>query len=232
MRSKVMRFALRNGAKLGLAYVGFKCASAAISNVLELREVGKDTWLENKRRQWRHAVAGCGLNWGFGHTGVTVSDFNAAVQFYDRVFGMKLMNYLEISGDDLAPVERLYHCEGLRLVKLGFLSSKSGNVLEIFEFDPPLKTSERETWNRPSYTHVAFNVTNVKAWVHRLRREGLEQMCEPQRVAGADWVFFRDPDGNLVELIDLHATRLALGRLGPILGKVMKHTTLASFYRN
>ena len=51
-------------------------------------------------------------------------------------------------------------------------------------------------------------------------------------MAGADWVFFRDPDGNLVELIDLHATRLALGRLGPILGKVMKHTTLASFYRN
>lgn len=51
------------------------------------------------------------------------------------------------------------------------------------------------------------------------------------RSSGADWAFFRDPDRNLIEIIDLQVTRLALGSLGCIIGETFKHTTMANFYK-
>ncbi|MCI6584545.1 MAG: VOC family protein [Mobiluncus sp.] len=246
MLSKLLRFGVKTGAKVAvLAGTGW-AISEAVKNVGELREVGKEEWLVRKERELRALWEGRGINWGLGHCGVTVTDFEKSVQWYNRVFGMKLMNYLEITGDDLKPVERLYHTEGLRLVRLGFMASRSGNVLEVFEFDPPLPGSDkpnpfefdpelpgayREDWNRPGYTHIAFNVTNVPGWVSRLKREGVEFMNEPVHSSGADWAFFRDPDGNLIEIIDLHASRIALGRLGCVIGEIFKHTTFANFYK-
>lgn len=223
---------LRVSAKIALVCA---CTWAGIQiskNLRELQTLGKDDWIASKQRSLRHSWAQRGINWGLGHTGVTVSNFERAVQFYDRVFDMKLMNYLELSGSDLSAVQNLYHVEGLKKVRLGFLASRSGNVLEVFEIDPPLDTTERETWNRPGYTHIAFHVSGLSGWMHRLEREGVEFMNEPVHSSGTDWVFFRDPDGNLIELIDLRAARWGLGRLGAIIGQVFKHTSFRDFYHS
>ncbi|WP_311496765.1 hypothetical protein [uncultured Mobiluncus sp.] len=68
--------------------------------------------------------------------------------------------------------------------------------------------------------------------------DGDGRLCEEKhplvkclRSSGADWAFFRDPDRNLIEIIDLHVTRLALGSLGCIIGETFKHTTMANFYK-
>ncbi|MDY6076874.1 VOC family protein [Mobiluncus sp.] len=241
LKRRAFKKLCKGATKLGLLAAAGYGAKAGVTNAMEYKAVGKEEWVERKQRSLRAMTGGAGINWGLGHTGVTVSNFERSVAWYDRVFGMKLMNYMEISGDDLKPVERLYHVEGLKLVRLGFMSSRSGNVLELFEFDPPLPGfdqpgsdtpgGERETWNRPGYTHIAFNVSNVKGWVNRLRAEGVEFMNEPVRSSGADWAFFRDPDGNLIEVIDLHVTRLALGKLGVPIGTIMKYLMFKSFYR-
>ena len=203
-----MKATCRKATKLGLLVALGYGAKLAVDNALELKKLGKEEFLERKQRECRNKMSSAGINWGLGHVGVTVANFERAVQWYDRVFGLKLMNYLEITGDDLKPVERLYHVEGIKRVRLGFMCSRSGNILEVFEFDPPIVTEERETWNRP-----------------------VEFMNEPISAGGADWAFFRDPDGNLVELIDLHAARLGLGRLGALIGTVMKYTMMKGFYR-
>lgn len=226
-----MKATCRKATKLGVLVALGYGAKLAVDNALELKKLGKEEFLERKQRECRNKMSSAGINWGLGHVGVTVANFERAVQWYDRVFGLKLMNYLEITGDDLKPVERLYHVEGIKRVRLGFMCSRSGNILEVFEFDPPVVTEERETWNRPGYSHIAFHVSNVPGWVNRLRREGVEFMNEPISAGGADWAFFRDPDGNLVELIDLHAARLGLGRLGALIGTVMKYTMMKGFYR-
>ena len=224
---KLCRAGVKVGGLLALVYAG----KVAVDNAKELKAVGKEEWQERKQREMKRTWRRRGINWGLGHVGVTVSNFERSVQWYDRVFGLKLMNYLELTGDDLIPVQRLYHVEGLKMVKLGFMASRSGNLLEVFEFDPPLRTEERETWNRPGYNHIAFHVSNVLGWVNRLRGEGVEFMNEPISAGGADWAFFRDPDGNLIELIDLHAARFGLGRLGALIGTVMKHTMMKDYYR-
>lgn len=68
--------------------------------------------------------------------------------------------------------------------------------------------------------------------------DGDGRLCEvkspPWEVPVLQWGglrFFRDPDGNLIEIIDLHVTRLALGSLGCIIGEIFKHTTMANFYK-
>ncbi|MDY2941776.1 MAG: VOC family protein [Varibaculum sp.] len=194
----------------------------------EYREVGREDFMAEKKRQargWRPLAR----SHGFAHVGITVTDFNAAVTWYNRLFKMRLINHLVITGEDLEPLQNLYHIEGLRSVELGFMVGEFG-MIELFQFDPAVEDGARETWNRPGYTHVCFNVSDLPTWVARLRAEGVEFVCEPQHSQGADWVFFRDPQGNLVELMDMHASRLAVEHLGGVVGEVMKHTRLRAFY--
>ncbi|MDD7464850.1 MAG: VOC family protein [Actinomycetaceae bacterium] len=232
-----------------LAKVGaYAFGAAAIAHLLyhgpkdyrQLRELGKDEFIAEKRRELRtwHPLA---RSYGFAHAGVTVSDFDASMRWYNRVFGMKLINYLELSGDELRELDDLYHIPGLNKVQLGFMVGSFG-MIELFQFDPALDPNSpdpaqaqaaaaRETWNRPGYTHICFNVRNLPAWIDKIRGEGLEFLIEPQHSAGTDWIFFRDPDGNLIELMDMHATRLAVQHLGSLVGEVMKHTALRGHYQ-
>ncbi|MCI5826496.1 MAG: VOC family protein [Arcanobacterium sp.] len=204
------------------------------------KELGKAEFIAEQRRNlrnWRPLAR----SYGFAHAGVTVRDFDASVQWYNRMFSMKLINYMEITGDELAQLDGLYHVPGLTAVKLGFMVGPFG-MIELFQFDPALdpqspdpaeaaQASERETWNRPGYTHICFNVHDLPTWLDKIRGEGLEFVIEPQHSAGTDWVFFRDPDGNLIELMDMHITRLAVQHIGSLVGEILKHTALKSHYR-
>ena len=115
---------------------------------------------------------------------------------------------------------------------MGFLRAPDGSVLEIFQFSPPAEP-EPVDWTRPGYTHIALSVRNVPGWVARLEARGIEFITpEPHFVGGAHWVFFRDPDGNLVELIDLHTNRLPLKYLGGLVGRQLRLGRWASHYRS
>ena len=244
---------LKKTAKLAILGAGTLCAAkavrAGVTNLKEYRTLGKEQYIAEKQRAARawHPFA---RSHGFAHVGVTVSDFNASVQWYSRLFGMKLINYLELEGEELAELAPLYHVPDLRKVRLGFMVGPFG-MIELFQFDPPAEgdgevsndaesgidaaapavRTDREIWNRPGYTHIAFNVSDLPAWIDKLRGEGLEFVIPPHHSDGTDWVFFRDPDGNLVELMDMHATRLAVQHIGPLVGRIMEHTSLKRFYK-
>ncbi|MDO5627362.1 MAG: VOC family protein [Mobilicoccus sp.] len=165
---------------------------------------------------------------GLHHTGVTVRDFEAAVAWYHRHFGFLLVTEMLLDGEDSARLADLYGRPDLT-VRLGFMRGRDGSILEVFEFDPPLPPAPVD-WNRPGYTHVAMAVSDVPAWVRRLEGEGIEFLTPVQETAGAHWVFFRDPDGNLVELIDLHADRLLLRHAGGLVGRLQRWTTMRRYY--
>lgn len=99
-----MKATCRKATKLGVLVALGYGTKLAIDNALELKKLGKEEFLERKQRGCRNKMSSAGINWGLGHVGVTVANFERAVQWYDRVFGLKLMNYLEITGEDLKPV--------------------------------------------------------------------------------------------------------------------------------
>ena len=77
---------------------------------------------------------------------------------------------------------------------------------------------------------MALDVSGLKGWVERLSSAGVEFVTEPRRTGKVEWVFLRDPDGNLVELIDLKALRPAIRAVGGLLGSVMKRGKFSPYY--
>ena len=72
----------------------------------------------------------------FSHVGITVSDFNRAVQFYWDVFGCPLVGVAD------TPPERVRSFFGVDApapaCKIGWIRARGGGVLEIFAFEPKL----------------------------------------------------------------------------------------------
>ena len=164
------------------------------------------------------------------HVGLTVSDFQRAVDWYGENFGFALIDVQEMSANKICSLQNLYGLTDTS-VKFGFLRAPGGQVLEIFHFSPTAD-KEQVKWNRPGPTHFCLNVSNVNSWYQRLKANGVEFCSEPQATSGSDWVFLRDPDGNLVELIDLKALRFIIrSGLGAVVAKLFRNSKFKEYYK-
>lgn len=164
----------------------------------------------------------------FSHVGLTVSNFESAVNWYHQNFGFVLISEKVLDKETVAKLWPLYQVADTT-VRLGFLRAPKGQVLEIFEFGNQVK-EPRQVWNAPGATHFTLDVSNVSKWVSQNRGK-LNFIIEPQTTDGNDWVFLRDPDGNLIELIDLKMNYHVIRLLGGIAGAVMKKTNFKHYYK-
>lgn len=164
----------------------------------------------------------------FSHTGITVSDFNAAVKFYWKVFGCPLVGVAD------APVERVRGFFGVDAeaptCKIGWIRVPGGAVIEIFGFEPR-QPPESVQWNRVGLTHLCFNVRNTQRWYDYLTSEGVECLGPPERSPRGHTLFFaKDPDGNLIELTDLGYMHHVLAWLGPLGGMLFRRGMYRKYY--
>jgi len=165
----------------------------------------------------------------FSHVGITVSDFNQAVRFYWEVFGCPLVGVADTPPDR---VRRFFGVEAEQpSCKIGWIRVPGGATLEIFEFQPQQPPGP-VPWNRVDLTHICFNVRNTRTWYDYLTRQGVECVTEPERSPrGHTFFFCKDPDGNLIELIDLGHMYHVLGWLGPLGGWLFRRGRYAQYYR-
>ena len=164
----------------------------------------------------------------FSHTGITVSDFDKAVQFYWEVFGCPLVGVAD------TPPDRVREFFGVDApqpsCKIGWIRVPGGAVLEIFEFQPRLPPNTIP-WNRVGLTHISFNVRNLARWYVYLRRKGVECVSKPERSPrGHSFFFVKDFDGNLIELMDLGFMYYVLDWLGPLGGWLFRKTMYRRYY--
>jgi catechol 2,3-dioxygenase-like lactoylglutathione lyase family enzyme len=164
------------------------------------------------------------------HAGLTVSDFERSVAWYHEHFGFLLVSEDILDQETTSSLFPLYGVREAR-VRMGFLRAPGGSVIELFEFEPARRGGPA-IWNAPGFTHVAFNVSGVAKWIGMLGSKGVEFVTPAQRTGNIDWAFFKDPDGNLVELIDLKASRPALKLVGGILGSALKRGKFAGYYKS
>ncbi|NTV91650.1 MAG: VOC family protein [Clostridiales bacterium] len=162
------------------------------------------------------------------HVGLTVGNFEKAVKWYYEMFGFRLVSEQFLEKEQTEKLYDLYQLHDTR-IRLGFLRVPGGGVVEIFEFSPVLP-SEKVCWNKPGPTHFTIDVKDVAGWYGTLGKKGVEFLSEPQSTDGADWVFMKDPDGNLIELIDLKANYFALKFLGSLVGKLMAGKKYKKYY--
>ena len=138
----------------------------------------------------------------FAHVGITVSDLERSVKFYEEVFGFTCRNRTSFDEKFLGAAPTLYRLEDT-VSNVAFMVSPNGITLEMFQFIPDIPKTELTPWNQPGYTHIALLTDDVPAFAEHMKKLNVDFCMEVlPRFDGGHWVFVRDPDGNMIEVTE------------------------------
>jgi len=123
----------------------------------------------------------------FDHVAITVRHMERSVAFYRDLLGFEVLGQLLVD-------------EGRQ--KLVYLRS-GGAYVELFEFrDHDAETAVGVPDTVGGFKHLALQTDDVDAVAARLKAAGIEFTVEPlDAEGGVRLAFFRDPDGNLLEIV-------------------------------
>jgi catechol 2,3-dioxygenase-like lactoylglutathione lyase family enzyme len=145
---------------------------------------------------------GRGTASGLRHSGMVVLNMERCLGFYRDLLGMEVRSRKEEQGAYLDTVLGLEKCRIL-VVKLN--AGGGSSHLELIQFISPTAGIPvlREV-NSPGPTHIALTITGLGELVEDLRAKGIRFLSEPALSPGGkvELVFCRDPEGNLVELVE------------------------------
>jgi glyoxylase I family protein len=156
-----------------------------------------------------------GMMQGLHHVSLTVASLEDSPRFYRDVLGLEV----EIQptgwseGKDLARALGVESPAALRLTILKVGSS--GSRLELLQFREPASRSARAL--PPSdvgAAHLCFQVDDVRATCAALTAQGVcflapVSVIADGPLAGWNWVYFKDPDGHTLELVQVGRQRRA-----------------------
>jgi len=146
---------------------------------------------------------------GLHHVGITVKDLDASIRFYHDVLGLDFVNEPSpwFDGAELGPAV------GVPGAALRQVSLKLGDtILELLEYSsPPSETSAPLASNCIGASHVGFLVDDIEAKKAELEAKGISFFSDVNVVdegvlAGWRWVYFPDPDGYPLELVEVAYT--------------------------
>jgi catechol 2,3-dioxygenase-like lactoylglutathione lyase family enzyme len=154
-------------------------------------------------------VASAGDYRGIHHIGVTVSNLERSVAFYRDVMGFKLLVPPTgvFSGPDL---ERGIGVPGAKL-RLAVFEVDRNHRMEVLEYLSPASALQRPLPpNTLGAMHIAFHVSDAPAKMKELRSKGVTffselNLIEEGPLKGWKWVYFHDPDGNTLEMVEDHS---------------------------
>ncbi len=79
-----------------------------------------------------------------------------------------------------------------------FVQAKDGSLIEIVPAEGERPQTKMRT---PGMRHIAISVDDFDAAYAQLQKQGVKFEGEPYTNEGNRLVFFKDPDGNLIHLI-------------------------------
>lgn len=130
------------------------------------------------------------------HVGITVSDLGRAVAFYTDTFDLDVLARFEVGGEAFADAVDVSNATG----SFAHLDA-DGIRIELVEYDPAGESGEPPTLNRPGAVHLGLSVDDLDAFYAGL--DGVETLSRPQTTeSGTRILFVRDPEGNLVEVLE------------------------------
>ncbi|MGR8920354.1 MAG: VOC family protein [Gammaproteobacteria bacterium] len=141
---------------------------------------------------------------GINHVAISTSDIERSHAFYTGLLGFEEVFRLnwDVGHRELDSITGLEDSSA-RLAML-----KCGNAcVELFEYATPTPKPGDE--NRPvndhGITHLCLQVTDIDAEYERLKAAGMRFHCAPQALGDIRATYGRDPDGNVVELLEVPA---------------------------
>ena len=131
------------------------------------------------------------------HFGVTVTDLDRAVEFYRDVLDLDVFDRFTVSGEAFSAGVDVEGATG----NFAHLDAGSARV-ELVEYDPAGENRDTEQVNQSGAKHLGLAVDDLDEFYQELPPD-VETLSEPQTTAsGTRILFLRDPEDNLVELIE------------------------------
>lgn len=142
---------------------------------------------------------------GQSHVGITVKDLDASIYFYHDVLGLEI-------GTEPSPVfdhESLGAAVGVPGATLRQVCLILGDTfLELLEYrTPPSSTAAPLLSHNVGASHIGFRVADIHSAKAELEAKGIEfysdvNVVDEGVLAGWRWVYFSDPDGYPLELVE------------------------------
>jgi len=134
------------------------------------------------------------------HIGLCVRDLDRSLRFYRDLLGFRFEHELQVAGEPTDTLLRL-HDTDLHAVYL----TRDGVRIELLHYSaPPLVERPERVMNEVGLTHLSFRVADITATLAALRAAGVVVLDDTMLrfpEVGAAACFVRDPDGQLIELV-------------------------------
>ena len=133
------------------------------------------------------------------HIGLTVSDLQRSLDFYVGQLGFQVAEpRRSVSGE---AIDRVQGLQGVQL-ELAYIHN-GALAVELMHYVNPTGQAHTPALNDPGAHHLSFAVPDVLALYHSLQEHGATSLGPPSPSprSGRYTVMLRDPDGNLIELI-------------------------------
>jgi len=137
---------------------------------------------------------------GVHHTALSVRDLDRAIEFYCNKLGMQCQGQRSFAGGAMDRITGLTGTRG----RSAMLRAGAQHI-ELFEYFAP--EPQASLVSKPvcehGISHFGVEVDDVQETYDRLKAAGVEFHCEPLAFGHMRATYARDPDGNVVERIEI-----------------------------
>lgn len=142
---------------------------------------------------------------GIIHSGITVKNLEKSIPFYRDVLGLNLVKQepeRRSRGDKLG-------VPGAVIQIAVFNVPNTNASLELIQYNEPTTPNNYGApVNALGNVHIAFRVSNIEDKIMHMRAHGVQFTSQDYEVIkdgplkGWKWIYFKDPDGTNMELIE------------------------------
>ena len=143
------------------------------------------------------------------HVGLTVSDIEQSLDFYQRVLQMDFKGRMHMAGPE---TERLFNIAGAE-VDVAYVQGNaeiSSPMVELIQFTTSEATKDICDLHKTSISELCFYVSDIDALYAHLCAHGVECLSEPQFFDFTEYgfskskaIYFKDPDGIILEAMQV-----------------------------
>lgn len=138
---------------------------------------------------------------GIHHTALSTIDLDRLVSFYGDLFDFEIE--FDFPWDETNEAFRRTHAQPETRGRVVMLRH-GDHRLELFEYEKPIPSPDIPDRQNADLgiSHVSFEVKDIDNEFARLREAGMPFQSEPVAQGNIKNAYGRDPDGNLIELIE------------------------------
>lgn len=137
------------------------------------------------------------------HFGIVVGNMERSLRFYRDLLGLRVVRTMDESGEH---IDNMLSLQNVRVSTVKMSADNGSTLVELLKFKShPRETPAKCEVYSIGLSHVAFTVDDLDGVYRRLLQAGVRFKAPPRLSPDgyAKVTFCQDPDGTLVELVEV-----------------------------